>query len=139
MALFSFVRAILEDRPIRVFNEGKMLRDFTYIDDVVEAVVRLAGNAPQGGEPLSPGSSSAPWRICNIGNSSPVELNEFIDAIERALGKKAVRELAPMQPGDVAATWADVEDLRRLVGFSPSTSPEAGIAAFVRWFREYYS
>jgi UDP-glucuronate 4-epimerase len=138
MALFSFVRDILADRPIRLFNEGKMLRDFTYIDDAIEAVVRLAAHAPRGGEPLSPGSSSAPWRICNIGNGNPVELIGFIDAIERALGKKAVRELAPMQAGDVAATWADGEDLRRLVGFSPATPPEEGIAAFVRWFREYY-
>jgi UDP-glucuronate 4-epimerase len=139
MALFGFVRAMLEDRPIRLFNEGKMRRDFTYIDDAVEAVARLAAHAPSGGEPLTPGSSSAPWRICNIGNNSPVELNAFIDAIEQALGRKALRVPAPMQPGDVEATWADVEDLRRLVGFVPSTPPGEGIAAFVRWFREYYA
>jgi UDP-glucuronate 4-epimerase len=143
MALFLFTRAILEDKPIKVFNQGKMSRDFTYVDDIVEGVVRVMDRIPESdpdwtGENPDPSSSRAPYRVYNIGNNSPVELLRFIEIIEEKTGKKAKKEMLPMQPGDVPATWADVEDLMRDTGFSPSTPLEKGVEKFVSWFREYY-
>lgn len=143
MALFLFTRAILEGSPIDVFNEGRMRRDFTYIDDIVEGVARVMARVPApdpAWDPAAPNpaSSSAPWRIYNIGNNHAVELGEFIDTLEKALGRKAVRNLLPMQPGDVEATWADVDDLVRDTGFSPSTPLETGIGRFVDWYKTYY-
>jgi UDP-glucuronate 4-epimerase len=143
MALWLFTEAIVAGRPIKVFNEGNMKRDFTYIDDVVEAVVRLVDRVPEpnpawSGAAPDAASSTAPWRIYNIGNNNPVELKEFISVLEKELGKKAKRELLPMQPGDVPATYADVDDLMREVDFRPSTSIAEGIAKFVAWYRAYH-
>ena len=143
MALFLFTKAILAGKPIDVFNHGKMRRDFTYVDDIVQGVVRVADrvaapNPDWDAAAPDPGTSPAPYRVYNIGNHTPVELDHFIGAIEAALGKKAVRNYLPMQPGDVAATSADVEDLRRDVGFAPATPIETGIARFIAWYREYY-
>ena len=143
MVLFLFSRAILAGEPIQVFNHGAMRRDFTYIDDVVEGVLRVGDRAPQGcnpvpGEALDPATSAAPYRLYNIGNHSPVELDRFIAVLERRLGREAKRVLLPMQPGDVPATFADVSDLERDVGFRPSTSIEEGVGRFVDWYREYY-
>jgi UDP-glucuronate 4-epimerase len=126
-----------------LFNNGNMRRDFTYIDDVVEAVVRLVDHVPAGnlkwsGEAPDPGSSSAPWRVYNIGNNNPTELLEVVRLIEDAIGKKAKRELLPMQPGDVPATYADIEDLGREVGFKPVTTIKDGIGRFVAWYRAYH-
>ena len=141
MALFLFTKAILAGKPIDVFNHGKMRRDFTYIDDIVQGVVRVADrvaapNPDWDAAAPDPGTSPAPYRVYNIGNHTPVELDHFIGAIEAALGKKAVRNYLPMQPGDVAATSADVEDLRRDVGFAPATPIETGIARFIARYRE---
>jgi len=143
MALFLFTQAILEGRPIRVFNYGRMQRDFTYIDDIIEGVVRVMARPPAPdpawrGDRPDPGSSYAPYRIYNIGNNRPVELDRFIAVIEEALGKKALREYLPLQAGDVPATYADVEDLAADVGFRPATPLETGIARFVSWYRSYY-
>ena len=143
MALFLFTRAILAGEPIRVFNHGRMRRDFTYIDDIVQGVIRVADriaepNADWDGAAPDPGTSPAPYRVYNIGNHTPVELERFIEIIEQALGKTAIRENLPMQPGDVPATCADVEDLRRDVGFAPATPLETGVARFIEWYREYY-
>lgn len=143
MALFLFTRAILAGEPIKIFNQGKMRRDFTYIDDIVEGVVRLSERAPVGNAAWDamapdPGSSPAPYRLSNIGNNSPVELEDFISAIERVVGREAIRDYQPMQPGDVVATAADVDDLARDIDFRPSTSIEDGIARFVSWYRDYY-
>jgi len=143
MALFLFTKAILEDRPIDVFNHGKMRRDFTYIDDIVEGVVRvvdkIAGPNPKwSGDAPDPATSYAPYKNYNIGNNNPVELMRFIEVLEEALGKKAKKNLLPMQPGDVPATYADVDDLMRDVGFKPATSIEDGIKRFVDWYRGYY-
>ncbi len=143
MALFLFTKAILAGRPIDVFNHGRMRRDFTYVDDIVQGVVRVADrvaapNPEWDAAAPDPGTSPAPYRVYNIGNHTPVELDHFIAAIEKALGRKAVRNYLPMQPGDVAATCADVEDLRRDVGFAPATPLETGIARFMEWYREYY-
>jgi len=143
MALFQFTRAILEGQPIDVYNYGKMRRDFTYIDDVVEGVIRVMEKVPQpdpdwSSEKPACGSSSAPYRIYNIGNNSPVELGYFIEVLERKLGKKAKQNLLPLQEGDVPATYANVEDLARDVGFRPATPIEVGISRFVDWYREYY-
>ena len=144
MALFLFTRAILEGRPIDVYNEGRMRRDFTYIDDIIEGVVRVMAKIPSGspawsGAKPDPASSFAPYRIYNIGNNRPVELMEFIAALERHLGRKAEMRLLPMQPGDVPETCADVDDLMADVGFRPDTSIEEGIGRFVEWYREYYA
>ena len=142
MALFLFTRAILAGEPIKVFNNGRMRRDFTYIDDIVEGVLRVTDNtaAPNpawdGANP-DPGTSTAPYRLYNIGNNNPVELSEFIDAIEQALGKQARRELLPMQPGDVAATYADIDDLEADVGYRPATPLREGIGRFVAWYLEH--
>jgi UDP-glucuronate 4-epimerase len=143
MALFLFTKAILEDRPIQVFNHGRMQRDFTYIDDIVEGVVRVMGRpaAPNDdwrGDHPDPGTSYAPYRIYNIGNNNPVQLMDFIGAIERALGKEARKIMLPLQQGDVPATYADVDDLVRDAGFQPSTPIETGIGRFIEWYREYY-
>lgn len=143
MALFLFTSAILEDKPIDVFNYGKMSRDFTYIDDVVEGVARVMEKIPRpdpqwSGEHPDCGTSSAPYRIYNIGNHNPVELMAFIEVLEAKLGKKAKINLLPLQPGDVPATYADVSDLVEDVGFTPRTSIEEGVGRFVAWYREYY-
>jgi UDP-glucuronate 4-epimerase len=143
MALFLFTKAILEDRSIDVFNYGKMLRDFTYVDDIVEGVVRIMDHLPEpdpdwSGDRPDPACSNAPYRLYNIGNNEPVELERFIQAIETALGKEAKKNLLPMQPGDVPATYADISGLERAVGFRPSTPLETGIQRFVDWYRSYY-
>ena len=143
MALFLFTKAILEGRPIDVFNHGKMQRDFTYIDDIVEGVVRVVDKVAQpnpkwSGDAPDPATSYAPYKNYNIGNNNPVELMRFIEVLEDALGKKAKKNLLPMQPGDVPATYADVDDLMRDVGFKPATSIEDGIKRFVEWYRGYY-
>jgi UDP-glucuronate 4-epimerase len=143
MALFLFTQAILSGQPIEVFNEGKMRRDFTYIDDIVEGVVRVLDALPQPNPHWSsmvpdPGTSQAPYRIYNIGNNQPVELLDFISTLENCLERTAEKKLLPMQPGDVPATYADVDDLMRDVGFRPSTPIATGIARFVEWYRAYY-
>ncbi|TLY19512.1 MAG: NAD-dependent epimerase [Nitrospirae bacterium] len=143
MALFLFTKAILHGRPIDVFNFGKMQRDFTYIDDIVEGVVRVMGKTPVpnpgwSGKAPDPGSSLAPYKLYNIGNNQPVELMRFIEVLEQQLGRKAEKNMLPMQPGDVPATWADVDDLVRDVGFKPSTLIEEGLERFVAWYRSYY-
>ncbi len=143
MALFLFTKAILENKPIDVFNHGKMKRDFTYIDDIVEGIVRLIDNVSKpnpdwnGDEPDS-ATSYAPYKLYNIGNNNPVELMDFIEILEECLGKKAVKNLMPIQPGDVPATYADIDDLSKDVGFKPSTPIGDGIKKFVEWYREYY-
>jgi UDP-glucuronate 4-epimerase len=143
MAMWIFASAIIAGRPIKLFNHGKMRRDFTYIDDVVEAVVRLVDHVPAGnpqwsGEAPDPGSSAAPWRVYNIGNNNPVELLEVVRLLEGSIGAKAKRELVPMQPGDVPATYADVDDLMREVGFKPATPIKDGIERFIKWYRGYH-
>jgi UDP-glucuronate 4-epimerase len=143
MALFLFTRAILENKPIDVFNHGKMKRDFTYIDDIVEGMVRLIDKVPEpnpdwSGDDPDTATSYAPYRIYNIGNNNPIELMKFIGVLEDCLGKKAKKNLLPMQPGDVPETYADVDDLAKVVGFKPSTPIEEGIKKFVEWYREYY-
>lgn len=143
MALFLFTRAMLAGEPIQVFNHGRMKRDFTYIDDIIEGVVRVMGRPPEPdpgwtGDHPDPGTSNAPYRIYNIGNNQPVELMEFIETLEDCLGTKAHKELLPMQPGDVPATYADVDDLTRDFGFKPATSIREGIRRFVDWYRAYY-
>ena len=143
MALFLFTRAILEDKPIDVFNHGKMKRDFTYIDDIIEGVVRVMQKIPDpnpawNGDAPDPGTSYAKYKIYNIGNNQPVELMDFIGAIESALGKTARKNFMDLQPGDVPATYADVDDLIRDVGFKPGTPISEGIANFVKWYEGYY-
>jgi UDP-glucuronate 4-epimerase len=143
MAMWIFAKAILAGEPIRLFNNGNMRRDFTYIDDVVESVVRLVDRPPAGNPVFStgspdPASSTAPWRLYNIGNNKPVELLEVVRLLEETIGTKAERELVPMQPGDVPATYANVDDLMRDVGFRPSTPIAEGIARFVEWYRAYH-
>jgi UDP-glucuronate 4-epimerase len=144
MALFLFTKAILEGKPIDVFNNGKMQRDFTYVDDIVEGVFRVIFNIAKpnpawSGDKPDPGTSFAPYRIYNIGNNSPVELLHFIEVLEKCLGKTAIKNLLPIQPGDVPATYADVDDLAKDVGFRPATSIEDGISRFVDWYRVYYN
>lgn len=143
MALFLFTKAILEDKPIDVFNFGKMRRDFTYIDDIVEGILRVCENIPQAnpdwsGDDPDPATSAAPYKIYNIGNNNPVELLDMISALEDALGKKAERNLKPIQPGDVPATYANVDDLINDVGFKPETPITVGIEKFVAWYKDYY-
>jgi UDP-glucuronate 4-epimerase len=143
MALFLFTKAILENNPIDVFNHGKMLRDFTYIDDIIEGVVKILDRLPESdttwtSEKPDPGSSYAPYKLYNIGNNQPVELLRFIEIIEKCLGKKALKNLLPMQPGDVPATYADIDDLEKDVGFRPSTLLEEGIPKFIEWYKDYY-
>jgi UDP-glucuronate 4-epimerase len=143
MALFKFTKGILEGAPIPVFNEGKMVRDFTYIDDVVEGVLRVIDNAaapnPEwSGDRPDPATSYAPFRIYNIGNTDPVQLMRYIEVLEQCLGRKARLDLLPMQNGDVPATSANTEALEQAVGFRPDTTVETGIARFVEWYRQYY-
>lgn len=143
MALFLFTKAILEGQPIDVYNQGKMKRDFTYIDDIVQGVVRTmdhvaAANEQWSGDQPDPGTSQSPYRLYNIGNHQPVPLLQFIEAIEEAVGRPAQKNLLPMQPGDVPMTFADVDDLKRDVGFEPRTPLKTGVRAFVDWYREYY-
>jgi UDP-glucuronate 4-epimerase len=143
MAMWIFAKAITAGEPIRLFNHGNMQRDFTYVDDVVESIVRLVDRAPAGnpnysGDAPDPGSSSAPWRVYNIGNNNPVELLEVVRLLEEKIGKKAIRELAPMQAGDVPATYADVDDLMRDVDFKPATPIADGIGRFIEWYRSYH-
>ena len=143
MALFLFTDAILKGRSIQVFNHGRMQRDFTYIDDIVEGVVRVMGRLPApnpawSGERPDPGTSYAPYKIYNIGNNQPVELNAFIATIESVLGRTAQKEFLDMQPGDVPATYADVDDLMADVGFKPATPIREGIERFVAWYTSYY-
>ena len=143
MALFLFTRNILEDKPIQVFNFGKHTRDFTYVDDIVEGVIRASDDvatANPAWDPANPdpATSNAPFRIFNIGNASPVPIRRYITAIEDALGKKAVEELLPLQAGDVPDTYADVSALAAQVGYRPTTPVEVGVSRFVDWYREYY-
>ncbi|MBO6601635.1 MULTISPECIES: NAD-dependent epimerase/dehydratase family protein [Paracoccaceae] len=144
MALFKFTKAILEGAPIDIYNHGDMARDFTYVDDLVDGIVRLINVAPvrpgeaeeiAEGDSLSP---VAPWRVVNIGNSEPVQLMDFIAAIEDAIGKPAIRNMMDMQPGDVPATWADADLLHRLTGYTPQTKVADGVARFVAWYRDFY-
>ncbi|NLB65762.1 MAG: NAD-dependent epimerase [Lentisphaerae bacterium] len=143
MALFKFTRAILAGEPIEVYNHGHMRRDFTYIDDIVQGVIRTA-DQPAQPDPAwdphapNPSTSPAPYRLYNIGNHTPVELDRFIAIIEEALGKPAIRNNLPMQPGDVPATCANVDDLRQAVGFAPATPLETGVARFIEWYKQYY-
>jgi UDP-glucuronate 4-epimerase len=143
MALFLFTRAILEGRPIKVFNHGRHQRDFTYIDDIVEGVVRVLDQAPNG-DPLwdsnspDPASSRAPYRLYNIGSNRPVDLLRYIEVLEQCLGREAEKILLPLQAGDVADTFADVTELIRDFGYKPSTTVEQGVAKFVQWYRQYY-
>jgi len=143
MALFLFTRAILEGRPIDVFNHGNMVRDFTYIDDIVEGVVRVLDRPAEASPTFDParpdpGTSNAPYRVFNIGNSQPTPLNDYIEALEAALERKAERNYLPMQPGDVPATSANTDELDAWVGFKPSTQVPEGVRRFVGWYREYY-
>ena len=143
MALFLFTRAILEGEPVKVFNHGKMQRDFTYIDDIIEGVVRVMARSPEAnpnwsGDHPDPGTSYAGYKIYNIGNNHPVELLKFITVIEKALGKEAKKEFLGLQPGDVPATYADVDDLIKDVDFKPGTPIETGVKRFVEWFKAYY-
>ncbi|MCF8200326.1 MAG: NAD-dependent epimerase [Sulfuritalea sp.] len=142
MALFLFAKAILEDRPIDVFNHGKMRRDFTYIDDIAEGVIRVLDRPPQASpgfdkQTPDPASSWAPYRVFNIGNHQPVELMAYIEALEQALGKTATKNFLPLQDGDVPATHADTTELNRVTGFSPATSVVDGVQRFVDWYRSY--
>ncbi|HZM47502.1 MAG TPA: NAD-dependent epimerase [Burkholderiales bacterium] len=143
MALFKFTRGILEGTPITVFNGGDMIRDFTYVDDIVEGIVRVidtpaAPNPAWRGDDPDPATSRAPYRIYNIGNNSPVNLMRYIEVLEQCLGRKAIMQMLPMQPGDVQATMADVSNLERAVGFRPRTTVEEGVARFVDWYRDFY-
>ena len=143
MSPFQFTRAILEDRPIQVFNYGKHRRDFTYIDDIIEGVVRVLdrpakSNAAWTGDHPDPGTSLAPWRVYNIGNSSPVPLMDYISAIEKVLGKTAKKEMLPLQPGDVPDTYADVAALEEQFDYKPNTHLEDGVRWFIEWYRHYY-
>ena len=143
MAMSIFAKAIVEGHPVKLFNRGQMRRDFTYVDDVTEALVRLIDRAPQGNPEWSsaapdPGSSAAPWRVYNVGNNKPEELTRVVALLEQELGRKAERQLLPMQPGDVPATYADIDDLAREVDFRPATPIEDGIRRFVAWYRMYH-
>ena len=143
MALFLFTRAILEGRPIDVFNHGNMVRDFTYIDDIVEGVIRVVDRPAEPNPAFEaarpdPATSNAPYRVFNIGNSRPTPLNEYIEALEDALGRKATRRHLPMQPGDVPATAANTDELDAWVGFKPDTPVREGVGRFVQWYREFY-
>ncbi len=143
MALFLFTKAILEGRKIDVYNHGKMKRDFTYINDIVEGIVRLIDHIPMKNEVWDPyhpdpSYSIAPYKLYNIGNNNPVELSKFIEAIEKSIGKKAIKNLLPLQPGDVVETFANVTHLEEEVGFKPATKIEDGIQSFVDWYKDYY-
>jgi UDP-glucuronate 4-epimerase len=142
MAMWLFTEAMMEGRPIKLFNHGRMRRDFTYVDDVAEAVVRLIDRPPRGdpawsGDAPNPAASNAPWRIYNIGNNHPEDVTKVVRLIEQEVGREAIRELLPMQPGDVPETYADIADLQAEIGFSPRTPIEEGVRRFVAWYREY--
>jgi UDP-glucuronate 4-epimerase len=143
MALFLFTKAILAGEPIRIFNHGRMRRDFTYIDDIVEGVIRVL-DTPAAPDPTfdpadpDPSTSSAPYRVFNIGNDQPTELLRYVEVLEEALAVQAIKQLEDIQPGDVPATWADVDALRDAVGFAPATPVEDGVRRFVAWYREFY-
>ena len=139
MAAFIFTKAIVEERPVEMFNYGKMKRDFTYIDDIVEGIVKLVNKIPERNDSLdlTPAVSTAPYRVYNIGNNNPVELSYFVECIEKSLGKKAIKKLMPMQDGDVPVSWADIDDLYKDIGFLPKISIEVGIAKFVEWYKSY--
>lgn len=143
MALYQFTKAVFNDDPIDVYNHGNMKRDFTYIDDIVEAIARLVDTIPiadphfDSSDP-DPGTSNCPYRVYNIGNNQPVRLEEFIAAIERNVGKRAKKNYLPLQPGDVEETFADTSDLERMIGFRPATPIEQGVAKFVDWYRNYH-
>lgn len=141
MALFKFTKAILAGEPIDVYNNGNLSRDFTFIDDIVEGVIRISDIIPQADPEngsLSPAQSRAPYRLYNIGNGQPVQLTDFIAALEKSLGKKAIKNFLPMQAGDVYTTWADTEDLFKVTGYRPQVSIEQGVQAFVDWYQSYY-
>ena len=143
MALFKFTRGILAGEPLPVFNRGKMIRDFTYVDDIVEGVIRVVDRpaAPDpkwNAEKPDSARSSAPWRIYNIGNHQPIELMRYIEVLESCLGKKAILDLQPIQPGDVPSTYADTAELQAATGFKPATTVETGVRRFVEWYRDYY-
>lgn len=143
MALFLFTKAILEDKPIKVFNNGEMMRDFTYVDDIVEGIARLVQNPAESnsewdGQNPDSSSSYAPYKLYNIGNNNPIKLGYFIEVIERFIGKEAKKEYLPLQPGDVPETYADVSNLIDNVGYKPNTSIEKGIEEFVKWYKSYY-
>jgi UDP-glucuronate 4-epimerase len=143
MAMFIFAKAIAESEPIRLFNHGHMRRDFTYVDDIAEAVERVIARVPVKtdavpGAALDPGTSASPWRVYNIGNNRSVEVSRVVELLEQEFGRKAKIELVPMQPGDVPETRADVDDLMRDVGFRPTTSIETGVRNFVAWYRDYH-
>ncbi len=143
MALFIFAKAITEGKPIDVFNNGNMQRDFTYVDDIVEGIIRVIDNPANkddkwSGQKPNPSTSVAPYKIYNIGNSSPVKLLDFIEAIESALGKKAIKNFLPLQAGDVPATWADVDDLVENLGYKPQTTIQYGINRFIEWYKNFY-
>ena len=140
MALFKFVHAILNGDPIDLYNQGQLSRDFTHVDDIVEGIVRISDSPPAGDAHWqgAPDASPAPYRLFNIGNGSPVRLLDFVDAIESALGKRAIRNMLPMQPGDVLATWADTRSLFDATGYRPRVGLKEGVDSFVRWYRDYY-
>jgi UDP-glucuronate 4-epimerase len=142
MAMFIFAKAICEGKPIELFNQGNMRRDFTYVDDVAEAIARLVDRPPSGnpdwsGAKPDPATSTAPWKIYNIGNNQPEELMKVVALLEKEFGRNAIKEMLPMQPGDVPATYAEIEDLTRDIGFRPATSIEDGISRFAQWYRGY--
>jgi UDP-glucuronate 4-epimerase len=144
MAIFLFAKAIVEGTPIKLFNHGKMRRDFTFVEDVSEAVVRLLDRPPHrnpnwSGQKPDPATSAAPWKIYNIGNNNPEELMHVVSLLEKEFGRTATKEMLPMQPGDVPATYADIEDLAREIGFRPATTIEDGIARFAKWYRDYHN
>jgi len=144
MAMFLFAKAIVEGKPIKLFNHGNMRRDFTFVEDVSEAVARLIDHPPQGnpewsGETPDPATSTAPWKIYNIGNNNPEDLMHVVSLLEQEFGRKAAKEMLPMQPGDVPATYADIDDLAREIGFRPTTTIENGIARFAKWYRDYHN
>jgi len=144
MAMYLFAKAIVEGTPIRLFNHGRMRRDFTYVDDVSQAIVRLMDRPPQGnpnwsGASPDPATSTGPWKVYNIGNNNPEELMHVVALLEKEFGRTAAKEMLPMQPGDVPATYADIEDLARAIGFRPATTIENGVARFAKWYRDYHS
>jgi UDP-glucuronate 4-epimerase len=144
MAMCLFAKAIVEGTPIRLFNHGRMRRDFTYVDDVSQAIVRLMDHPPQGnpnwsGDSPDPATSAAPWKVYNIGNNHPEELMHVVALLEKQFGRTAAKEMLPMQPGDVPATYADIEDLARAIGFRPATTIENGVARFAKWYRDYHN
>jgi len=144
MAMFIFAKAIIEGEPIKLFNHGNMRRDFTFVDDVSEAIARLIDRPPQGnpawsGQKPDPATSAAPWKIYNIGNNNPEDLMQVVSLLEKEFGRTAIKEMLPMQPGDVPATYADIDDLAREIGFRPATTIENGIAKFAKWYRDYHN